>query len=83
MKTLTFRADDRLVEALDAEAQRAGRSTSDLLSEALRQYLYRLAGERDVAIYQSIPLTAEEAAAWPNESWVDEPGTDWDEILGK
>lgn len=81
--TLSFRADDAVVEALEREAARAGRSKSDLLSEALRDYLYKLACERDAAAYDQQPLREDETTPWPNESWaVDEPDTDWDEVFG-
>jgi hypothetical protein len=80
---LSFRADEALVDSLEREAARTGRSKSDLLSEALSEYLYRLACERDAAIYDSSPLSDDETSAWPNEAWAaDESGTDWDEVFG-
>jgi hypothetical protein len=81
--TLSFRADDATAEALEREAARAGRSKSDLLSEALRDYLYKLACERDAAVYDEQPLSDDETTPWSNEAWAaDEPGTDWDEVFG-
>jgi predicted transcriptional regulator len=87
MTTLSFRVDDTLVEALQAEVARGHRSRSELLAEALRHYLYRLACERDAAILDARAVGDDEgrddAALWTNESWlVDEPGTDWAEVFG-
>ena len=82
MTTLSFRADDALVEALEREAARVGRSRSDLLSDALREFLYRSACERDAAIYEAHPVS-DEAGLWPAESWVeDRSDTNWDEVFG-
>ena len=83
MTTLSFRADDALVQALEREAARVGRSRSDLLSDALRDFLYRSACERDAAIYDEHPLSDDDAGSWPAESWVeDRSGTNWDEVFG-
>ena len=81
-QTLSFRADTSLAEELDAAAAEAGVPRSDLLNQALREFLYRLRCERDAERYALHPLTAPEAAAWPNEAWPDD-GTDWAEVFGQ
>ncbi len=76
--TVSFRADDRVVQALDAEATRSGTTKSELLVQAVKELLYRLACERDAQTYARIPLTPQETTGWSNEQWIeDEPGTDW------
>ncbi len=81
-QALSFRADASLAEALDAAAAAAGVSRSDLLNQAVRQFLYRLRCERDVERYALSPLTAAETAAWPNEVWPDED-TDWTKVFSE
>ena len=81
-QTLSFRAEPSLAEELDAAAAEAGVARSDLLNQAVRQFLYRLRCERDAERYALHPLTAAETAAWPNEAWPDDD-TDWTEVFGK
>ena len=81
--TMSFRVDDSIVRALDAEAARCGSTKSELMVRAVKELLYRLACERDAEAYLRQPLTDAEIAAWPNEHWIDDaPGTDWSEIFG-
>lgn len=79
-QTLSFRAETSLAEQLDAAAAEAGVSRSDLLNQAVREYLYRLRCERDAERYALHPLTSAETAAWPNEAWQDDE-TDWSEVF--
>ena len=77
MTMLSFR-----VEATDAQqaqvwAERLGVDRSELLRDALRQHLNRLAREVDVETWEQHPLTDEEKslstiADWgPDEDWGD------------
>jgi len=81
-QTLSFRADTSLAEELDAAAAEAGVPRSELLNQAIREFLYRLRCERDADRYGLQPLTPAEAAAWPNEAWPDDD-TDWAEVFGR
>jgi predicted transcriptional regulator len=81
--TLSFRAEERLAAALDAEAARSGLARSDLLNRAVREMLYRLQCERDAEIYARMPLTEDEVAVWASEAWAeDDTATDWSEVFG-
>lgn len=79
-QALSFRADASLAEELDAAA--AGVPRSDLLNQAVREFLYRRRCERDAERYRLHPLTAAETAAWPNEAWPDKD-TDWAEVFSQ
>ena len=81
-QTLSFRAETSLAEELDAAAAEAGVPRSDLLNQAVREFLYRLRCERDAERYALHPLTAAETAAWPNEAWPDDD-TDWTEVFSQ
>jgi metal-responsive CopG/Arc/MetJ family transcriptional regulator len=81
--TLSFRAEEQLAAALDAEAARAGVARSDLLNRAVRELLYRIRCERDAEVYARLPLTEDEVAAWGSEAWADDDtATDWSEVFG-
>lgn len=80
-QTLSFRAEPSLAAELDAAAAESGVPRSDLLNQAVREYLYRLRCERDAERYALHPLTPAETAAWPNEAWADDE-TDWAEVFG-
>lgn len=74
---LSFRADDK--QAADAThwAGALGIRRSELLRDALRQYLLRLASEHDVEVLLETPLSDDELslaaiADWgPAEEWAD------------
>ena len=84
MTTVSFRADDATVAALGVEAERAGSTKSELLLRAVREFLYRLACEREADLYGRVPLTQAESEAWPAEAWIDDaPGTDWNSVFGE
>lgn len=83
MTMLSFRVDD--VEAADARrwAERLGVDRSELLRDALRRHLVRLASEDDVERWQAQPLDqgersiAEIADCGPAEDW-----SDWADATG-
>lgn len=57
MTMLTFRVDDSDAGAATRWADRLGTHRSELLREALRQHLLRLASENDAVAWQQVPLT--------------------------
>lgn len=77
MTMLSFRVDER--EALEVQrwAERLGIDRSELLRDAVRRYLLRLASENDAHLWQEQPLDAgelslAEIADWgPAEDWSD------------
>lgn len=83
MTMLSFRVD--AAEAADAQqwAERLGVDRSELLREALRRHLDRLAGENDAARWEAQPLDDGEralagVAEWgPAEDW-----SDWADATG-
>jgi predicted transcriptional regulator len=83
MTMLSFRVDD--MEAAEAQrwAERLGVDRSELLREALRRHLVRLAGENDAQKWEAQPLgqdetVLEEIADWgPAEDW-----SDWADAAG-
>ena len=83
MTMLSFRVDDADAIAAQRWAEALGVDRSELLRQALRQYLDRLAGEGDAQRWQDVPLTDDEAslgdiADWgPAEDW-----SDWDDAAG-
>jgi predicted transcriptional regulator len=81
-QTLSFRVEPSLADELDAAAVEAGVSRSDLLNQAVRQFLYRLRCERDAERYALEPLTTAETTPWPNEAWPADD-TDWNEVFSQ
>ncbi|MGH9069746.1 MAG: ribbon-helix-helix domain-containing protein [Acidimicrobiales bacterium] len=77
MTMLSFRVDDRDAEQVKAWAARLGLGRSELLRDALRRHLHRLAGENDASTWADHPLAPGEAsfgaiADWgPAEDWTD------------
>lgn len=80
---LSFRVDDRDADAVRDWATRLGQDRSDLLRDALRAHLTRLAAEADIEAWDRMPPTAGEraladAADWgPAEDWAD-----WSDATG-
>jgi hypothetical protein len=74
---LSFRVDDRDAAEAQRWAERLGMDRSELLRDALRRHLVRLAGENDADRWQELPLdegerTLSEIADWgPAEDWSD------------
>jgi antitoxin MazE2 len=75
MTMLSFRIDDR--EAADAQvwAQRLGIDRSELLRQALRRHLIRLASENDAVTWAEHPLDRGEQALADIADWG--PAEDW------
>jgi hypothetical protein len=77
MTMLSFRVEDADARAVQAWADRLGVDRSELLREALRHHLLRLASERDAEIWEKTPLdegeqSLAEVADWgPAEDWSD------------
>ncbi|MFN2581199.1 MAG: ribbon-helix-helix domain-containing protein [Candidatus Dormibacteria bacterium] len=62
MAQVALRLPDRLMDEVDSVAAARNATRSDVIRAALEQYLYRLACERDAAIYEGQPLTDKELA---------------------
>ena len=75
MTMLSFRVDD--LEATEAQrwAERLGVDRSELLREALRRHLVRLAGENDAQKWEAQPRVQDEAALEEIADWG--PAEDW------
>lgn len=77
MTMISFRVEDAAAARAEEWAARLGVDRSELLREALRQYLDRLAAAQDVERYEAKPLTDDERsfakiADWgPAEDWAD------------
>jgi hypothetical protein len=77
MTMLSFRVDEEDADQVQAWALRLGVDRSELLREALRRHLLRLASENDAVTWVAQPLEANERslaaiAEWgPAEDWSD------------
>lgn len=77
MTMMSFRVEDADAAAAQSWAAELGVDRSELLREALRRHLLRLATERDAETWRQEPFTADEGtlsaiADWgPAESWAD------------
>ncbi len=77
MTMLSFRVDDEDAERVQAWADRLGIDRSELIRQALRRHLLRLASENDAEIWEQQPLDQNEqslaaVADWgPAEDWSD------------
>ena len=76
--TVAFRLDDALNTKLARAADLSGQTRTDVMTTALREYLYRLECERDLALYKADPSTIDELAM---RSTLDPDGTDWSEFF--
>ena len=83
MTMLSFRVDASTADQAEAWAKRLEIDRSELLREALRMYLLRLASEVDAERWEESPLdegerSLAEVADWgPAEDW-----SDWDDAAG-
>ena len=83
MTMLSFRVDDAEAAEVQRWAERMGVDRSQLLRDALRRHLQRLASEDDVRAWLAAPLedgevVLSEIADWgPAEDW-----SDWADATG-
>lgn len=83
MTMLSFRVEDTEAERAQSWADRLGIDRSELLREALRRHLQRLASEQDADTWAAYPLDEGERsfleiADWgPAEDW-----SDWSDASG-
>ena len=75
MTMLSFRTDDDDAKAAQRWSERLGIDRSELLRDALRRHLVRLAGENDAAKWAETPLTDTELALADIADWG--PVEDW------
>jgi predicted transcriptional regulator len=75
MTMLSFRIDDEVAQDVQAWADRLGVDRSELLRDALRRHLHRLASEDDAQTWQRQPLDAGERALADVADWG--PAEDW------
>ena len=78
MTMVSFRTEEADAKELQVWADRLGLDRSELLREALRQHLSRLASEGDAAVWEGRPLTAAERSFSDVADWgLAEDWTDW------
>jgi predicted transcriptional regulator len=75
MTMLSFRVDDGDAEQVQVWATRLGIDRSELLRDALRRQLLRLAGENDAVTWSDKPLDEGEQALTAIADWG--PAEDW------
>ncbi len=69
MTMLSFRVEETAAEEAQLWAERLGVDRSELLRDALRRHLLRLASEIDAETWRHTPLTADERALTAIEDW--------------
>jgi predicted transcriptional regulator len=75
MTMLSFRIDDEVAREVQVWAERLGVDRSELLREALRRHLHRLASEDDARAWEQQPLDDGERALADIADWG--PAEDW------
>ncbi len=75
MTMMSFRVDDDEARAAQRWADELGIDKSELLREALRRHLTRLASEHDAETWLVQPLTHDESAIGQIAEWG--PAEDW------
>ena len=75
MTMLSFRVDDAQAANVQSWAERLGVDRSEVLREALRLHLVKLAAEQDIAAWAANPPTAAESGFSEIEDWG--PSEDW------
>lgn len=77
---LSFRVDDTEAASVQQWAERLGVDRSEVLREALRRHLVRLAAEQDIAAWTANPPTSAESGFSEIEDWG--PAEDWSDWAG-
>jgi Arc/MetJ-type ribon-helix-helix transcriptional regulator len=77
MTMLSFRVSRTEAEELQSWAERLGVDRSELLREAVRRHLVRLASERDALTWERMPLSENERSIAEVADWG--PAEDWTE----
>lgn len=78
MTMLSFRVDDATAAAARAWAERLGVDRSELMRDALRRHLLRLASEVDAEIWERTPMDAGERSLAEISDWgAAEDWSDW------
>jgi predicted transcriptional regulator len=75
MTMLSFRVDETAAAEAQLWAERLGVDRSELLRDALRRHLVRLAGENDAQRWEAQPLDEGERALAEIAEWG--PAEDW------
>jgi predicted transcriptional regulator len=75
MTMLSFRVDDRDAAEAKRWAERLGVDRSELLRDALRRHLVRLASEVDAETWERVPMSDGERAFAEIADWG--PAEDW------
>lgn len=75
MTMLSFRVEEADAREAKSWADRLGVDKSELLRDALRRHLLRLASEADAEVWQQQPLTSDERSLTAIEDWG--PAEDW------
>lgn len=79
MTMFSFRVEEAAAEEASRWAQRLGMDRSELLREALHQYLVRLRAEDDVEAWLKMPMTGDEQSLAEISDWG--PAEDWTDWL--
>lgn len=79
MTMFSFRVEEAEAEEATRWAQRLGIDRSELLREALHQYLVRLRAEDDVEAWLKMPMTGDEQSLAEISDWG--PAEDWTDWL--
>lgn len=79
MTMFSFRVEEAAAEEATRWAQRLGMDRSELLREALHQYLVRLRAEDDVEAWLKMPMTGDEQSLAEISDWG--PAEDWTDWL--
>ncbi|WP_419944962.1 ribbon-helix-helix domain-containing protein [Candidatus Poriferisodalis sp.] len=76
---LSFRADEEDVEGIRQWSERLGIERSELMRDALRRQLARLAAVHEAALYEAEPVTEKEMSLAAVADWG--PAEDWSDWL--
>ncbi|WP_416246677.1 ribbon-helix-helix protein, CopG family [Candidatus Poriferisodalis multihospitum] len=79
MMMLSFRADEEDVEGIRQWSERLGIERSELMRDALRRQLARLAAVHEAVLYEADPVTEDEMSLAAVADWG--PAEDWSDWL--